>query len=321
MLCQRITYVWKCRNLLLLSLWSLTKYFSYFFFSWVAVLCLTLHYINALEISCHVNEKNQCVFEQDVAWDGKEEFTITNSDKLAESTTDILVQAPFKTKVIPTTIFVKFPNLKSFTMMDVGLDTISNDDFVNAKKLTHLHIAKNNIVTLKAMCFSAAKNLVDLDLSDNHITKIEEGAFEGLPELTKLNLYANKVVDLDLTKFTKFPKLTYLIVAHMDFAFSAPFDSDEVAKFVALNSTITKLDLSNNPIDSTDLWRRLSIFPNLEHAYFTANKITHIDHMDEFKKLLPHLVDLVMDENPFDAKWLEEAKTFFNKAEVKFAYD
>lgn len=284
----------------------------------VAVLCSTLHYVNSVEISCHVNADNQCVFEQDLVWDGKEEFKITNSDKLVELTTDIVLQAPFKTKVIPTAIFVKFPNLKSLVIKEVGLDTISSDDFVNAKKLTHLHIEKNNIGTLKPNSFSAAKNLLDLDLSENQITKIEEGAFEGLNELTKLDLFSNKVVDLDITQFAKFPKLTYLIVTNMDFTFSGAFNSDEAAKIVALNSTITKLDLSNNPIDSTDLWRRISIFPNLETAFFTATKITHIDHMDEFKKLLPHLVDLTMDENPFETKWLEEAKTFFNKAEVNF---
>lgn len=284
----------------------------------MAVLCSTLHYVNSVDISCYVNDDNQCVFEQNLTWDGKEEFAIKNSEELAEATTHIVLKAPFKTKVIPTAIFVKFPNLKSLSMMEVGLDTISSDDFVNAKKLTHLQIENNNIGTLKANSFSAAKNLLDLDLSENQIIKIEEGAFEGLNELTKLNLYANKVVDLDITQFAKFPKLTYLIVALMDFTFSAPFNSDETAKIVTLNSTITKLDLSNNPINSADLWRRISIFPNLETAYFTANKITHINHMDEFKKLLPHVVDLIMDENPFESKWLEEAKVFFNKAEVNF---
>lgn len=287
----------------------------------VAVLCLTVHNVYSVEVSCHVNAENQCVFEQNEAWDGKEEYKITNSDELAQSTTDIVLQAPFKTKVIPTAIFVKFPNLKSLTIKEVGLDTISIDDFENAKKLTHLHITKNNIATLKANSFTAAKNLVELDLSENQITKIEDDAFAGLNELTKLNLYANKVANLNLTSFTKYPKLTYLIVANMDFTFTAPFNSEEVEKIVALNSPITRLDLSNNPIASTDLWRQLSIFPNLKIAYFTANKITHIDHMDEFKKLLPHVTELVMDQNPFDSKWLEEAKAYFKKVEVTFRFD
>lgn len=300
----------------------LTIYFC-FFFSWVsvAVLCLIIHNVDSLDIACHVNAQNKCIFEQDVVWDGEEEFKITNSDDLAEVTTDIVVQAPFKSKVIPAAIFVKFPHLKSLTIREVGLDTISNDDFANAKKLTHLHIEKNNIATLKASTFLAAANLLELDLSENHITEIEEGAFKGLNELTKLNLYDNTVHDLDITRFTRIPKLTYLIVAHMDFRFSKPFNSDEAAKIVALNSPIKKLDLSNNPIDSADLWKQLSIFPNLEIAFFTANKITHIDHMDEFKQLLPHLTEIVMDENPFDTKWLDEAKPIFDKLKVNFRYD
>ncbi len=286
-----------------------------------AVLCLSLHNVDSIEISCHVNADNKCVFESNVFWDGNEEFKITNSDELSTITTDIVLQAPFKTKVIPTAIFVRFPNLKSLTITDVALEKISSDDFVEAKKLTKLHIEKNNIGTLKTNSFASIKNLLDLDLSENQITRIEEGAFDGLNELTKLNLYSNKVVNLDLKTFTTLPKLEYLIVAHTDFTFSAPFNSEEVAKVITLNSTITKLDLSNNPIDSPDLWRRLSIFPNLEIAYFTANKITHVDYMDEFKQLLPHVKELVMDENPFETKWLEEAKTFFDKVHVNFRYD
>lgn len=303
MLCQKITWVF------------------------VAVLCLTIHNVNSVEVSCHVNAENQCVFEQNEVWDGKEEYKITNTDELAQSTTDVVLQAPFKTKLIPAAIFVKFPNLKSLTIKEVGLDTISFDDFENAKKLTHLYITKNNIATLKANSFTAAKNLAELDLSENQITKIEDAAFAGqdaafagLNELTNLNLSANKVANLDLASFTKYPKLTFLIVANMDFTFTAPFNSEEVERIVALNSPITRLDLSNNTIASTDLWRQLSIFPNLKIAYFTANKITHVDHMDEFKQLLPHVTELVMDKNPFDSKWLEEAKAYFKKVGVTFRF-
>lgn len=285
------------------------------------MLCLTIHNVSSIDVSFHVNDDHKSVFEQNVAWDGKEEFKIIISDELAEATTDIVLQAPFRTNQIPTAIFVKFPNLKSLTIMDVGLDTILSEDFVNAKKLSYLHIEKNNIPILKANWFAAAKNLVELDLSENQIVKIEDGAFIGLNELAKLSLYGNKVADLDLARFTKIPHLTWLIVANMDFQFSVPFNADEAAKIIALNSPISRLDLSNNTIDNADLWRRLSIFPNLKTAYFTANKITHIDHMDEFKQWLPHVTELVMDENPFEPKWLEEAKIYFEKEEVLFRYD
>lgn len=128
----------------------------------------------------------------------------------------------------------------------------------------------------------------------------------GLNELTLLNLYENKVVDLDIVNISKIPKLNHLILGHMDYTLPA-LESDVVAKVVALNSPVKILDLSNNPIDTPELWRRLSIFPNLETIYLTATKITHIDHMDELKKLLPHLNKIVMDENLLDPKWLEEA--------------
>jgi Leucine-rich repeat (LRR) protein len=296
MLCQKITWVF------------------------VAVLCLAIRKVTSIEIACHVNADNKCVFESNVVWDGKEEFKITNSEELAQSTTDIVFQGPFKTQAIPTAIFVQFPSLKSLTIMDVGLEKISSDDFVEAKQLTHLHIEKNNIGTLKSNSFAAAANLVDLDLSDNQITKIE-GLFHGLDKLTKLSLDSNKVVNFDITKYTTLPKLTDLRVAQMDFAFTVPLNYEESKKIIELNSTITKLDLSNNLVDSADLWRRLSIFPNLETAYFTANKITHIDYMDDFKQLLPNVKELIMDENPFETKWLEEAKTYFEKVGVVFRYD
>jgi len=283
----------------------------------VALVCIGLNSINALELTWHVNDEDQYVFDQDVALDGTEEITIKTSDKIAE----VVIQSPFKTKVIPSIIFEKFPHLKSLTIKDVGLTTIWGHFFVNAKALTDLHIEGNDIGTLESNSFSAAKHLQSLDLSDNNITKIEYDAFAGLTELTKLSLHGNKVADFDIAKFAKFPKLDTLIVSDMDFTFSSPIDAVEMAKIVALNSSITTLHLSNNPIDTPDLWKRLSIFPNLETAYFTGTKFTHIDHMEEFKKLLPHLTALTMDENPFDSKWLEEAKTYFSKEEVHFRYD
>jgi len=286
----------------------------------VSFICLTFHYVKAVDIVCHVNADNQCVFEQDITLNEKEPITITNSDKLVESTTNIVIKAPFKTKFIPAVIFDKFINLKSLTIKEVGLTGISNENFVNAKKLENLHIEGNNLEILKANTFSTLKHLKMLDLSENQIKKIEDGVFDSLVDLNKLVLHGNKVVNLDLTQFTKLPKLDYLIVSYMDFTFSGPFIADDVAKIVALNSSITKLDLSNNPIDNTDLWRRLSIFPNLETAYFTATKITHVDYMEEFKKLLPHVSRLIMDENPFESKWLEEAKAFFSKEDVSFTY-
>jgi len=289
--------------------------------SWLIVAFLiSLYNVNAVEIACRSQEEHQCIFDEDVTLDEKEEIKIKTFDKLDE-VTSVIFQAPLKTKFIPTVIFDKFPNLKSLAIFTVGLETISGNNFVNAKALTKLNIEGNNIVTLKANSFSSAKNLQELHLSENKITKIEDGAFEGLTELTALDLGTNNVANLDITTYTKFPKLTYLIVANMDFKFSGPYNSDEVAKIRALNSTVTRLDLSNNPIDSPDLFRRLSIFPNVETAYFTANKITHIDHLDEFKQLLPNLSEIVMDENPFDSKFLEEAKTFFSKEGVNFRYD
>lgn len=278
----------------------------------VALMCC-LHNINTMEIACDVLDGNRCIFNQDVTWDGKEEFKITNSDEVTESTTHILFRAPFKTKVIPIAIFDKFPQMYFLHINDVGLETISSDDFVNAKKLTLLDIKKNNIATLKSNSFSTI--LQQLDLSSNNITKIEDGAFEGPTELNTLFLSGNKVVNLDITKFTKLPKLRILDVSAMDFTFPAP---NELAKIVASNSSVTVLHLSNNPIDTPDIWRRLSIFPNLETVYLTGTKITHVDHMDEFKQLLPNLRHIKMQENPLDSKWLEEAKIFFKKEEVEF---
>ncbi|KAJ6634723.1 Leucine-rich repeat-containing protein 15 [Pseudolycoriella hygida] len=288
----------------------------------VAVLCaMTFHIVGSIEVTCYNNDDSKCVFEQDIMWDGMEEFVIKNSDEQADSTTEIILQAPFKTKFIPTEIFRKFANLKSLTIMEVGLDTISSDDFVNAKNLQYLHVRKNNIAVLKSSSFVAATNLLELDLSDNQITQIEEDAFNGLNEMTKLNLFANKVKDLNLAIFTKFPKLKYLVIAYADFIFSVPYDPEEAAKLVMLNSSVTILDLSNNYINSTDLWRHLSIFPNLETVYLMSNKVTHVDHMEEFKRLLPYLTEIIMYTNPLDVDWKEGAKTFFDRLQIDFKYD
>jgi len=279
----------------------------------VTLICL--NYGQTVEITCDFNADDECVFNDNVNLDGNIE--IGNSETVKETTTKIVLKAPLKTNVIPKVIFETFPKMETLMINGVGLTTISSDDFVNAKALMHLQIENNNIGTLKANSFSTLTHLKDLVLSENEITKIEDDAFDGLKELTLLNLYSNKVADLDITTFAKCPKLNHLIMGHMDYKLPA-LDSDVMEKIVALNSPMKIVDFSNNPIDTPDLWRRLSIFPNLETIYFTATKITHIDHMDELKKLLPHIKNIVMDENPLDAKWLEEANAYFSKEHISF---
>lgn len=279
----------------------------------MALLCC-LHNVKSVEVACYVTNENVCVLYPNITWDGTEEFEIIIPDKV---TTDIFFAFPFKTKVIPTAIFDKFPHLKSLSMYEVGLETITSDNFVNAKTLTTISIVKNNIYTLKSNSFATAKNLQEIDVSENKITKIEDGAFDGLTELRRVILALNKVVNFDITKFTKLP-ITFLDVRFMDFTFTAP---NELAKIVALNSSVTELHLSHNPIDTPEIWRRLSIFPNLKSVYFIFTEITHVDHMDEFRQLLPNLSHIDMGVNPLDSKWLEEAKIFFSKEGVKFIYE
>lgn len=140
---------------------------------------------------------------------------------------------------IPREIFVIFPHLK-YLIIESNIQTISPDDWINARNLSRLDLDYNELSELKAGTFAGLDELRTLELRynlltiisrgifsglvnlrevhfyDNKIHTIEDGAFENLPLLIGINLASNKLTTLSDTLFCNLPKLSSLSLGGND---------------------------------------------------------------------------------------------------------
>lgn len=162
---------------------------------------------------------------------------------------------PFETSL--ETLFLSGNRLKilpDFTVMqelyyiDVSYNILSDlTDYGVPQKTKALILSNNHLENIRKETFSMNYNMVFLDLTNNMISEIEQKSFENMINLRILRLGYNSL--------RHFPDLRHLVnLAELDL-------SNQNLKYVsefALDrddlpiTTISRLDLSNNKIDSFD---------------------------------------------------------------------
>ena len=100
------------------------------------------------------------------------------------------------------TIFDNLPNLVSFELRKVYLQTMRQINFANFKQLAFLDLSQNNFSRLDFKSFKFLNKLEHLDLSFNQISSIDSGIFNRgtlnvSNALKYLNLENNKIISID----------------------------------------------------------------------------------------------------------------------------
>ncbi|CAH8493258.1 unnamed protein product [Schistosoma mattheei] len=128
--------------------------------------------------------------------------------------------------------------------------------------LTVLHLAHNNIHSLKELQFHRMSNLQTLFLQNNELITLN--GIEGLNQLKELVLDNNKI------KFIN--DLTFLY-----------------------NWTLNEIHLENNLLNELN---QLSKLENLKRLYVGANKLTNFNDLENFAKNQPNLYEISLIDNP-----------------------
>lgn len=89
---------------------------------------------------------------------------------------------------------------------ETKLKSIEAEDFVNAKKLTHISFSKNSINILKAHIFKHAKLLTFIRFENNKLEFINKYTFEGLHKLGKIHLLESNLKMLHCQTFVNLKK-------------------------------------------------------------------------------------------------------------------
>ncbi|CAH8503357.1 Leucine-rich repeat-containing protein 9 [Schistosoma haematobium] len=132
--------------------------------------------------------------------------------------------------------------------------------------LNVLHLAHNNIHSLKELQFHRMSNLQTLFLQNNELITLN--GIEGLNQLKELVLDNNKI------KFIN--DLTFLY-----------------------NWTLSEIHLENNLLNELN---QLSKLENLKRLYVGANKLTNFIDLENFAKNQPNLYEISLIDNPITTR-------------------
>ncbi|XP_055316117.1 leucine-rich repeat-containing protein 15-like [Sitodiplosis mosellana] len=162
--------------------------------------------------------------------------------------------------------FAKFPNIHTFNISDIELETLQIGTFSGAKILTNLFVANNQLSEIQSGVFFAAKNLEVADFACNNIKSVDTFAFKDAKILETLNLSQNAITKLDEYMFVDLINLKELNLSHNKIN---EFD------FSALPMNLMILDLSNNNI--SNLERTFTKIAKLKHLNLAFNPLANLN--------------------------------------------
>lgn len=173
---------------------------------------------------------------------------------------------------VPTIIFEKFTQLKSFTLPG-RIENIASNDFENAANLLRLTIG-NQLRVIPDNVFIRLTKLEVLNLSSNKITSVHENGLKGLTNLRVLKLSRNHLQKFRLRTFENTPQLEELILNNNQI--------ETIEDGTLQLPHLKRLDLSHNKLKelSNNMFQNCR---NLEHLDIRSNHITLI------KRSLYHL--------------------------------
>lgn len=137
----------------------------------------------------------------------------------------------------------KFPNIHTFNISDIALETLQMNIFAQGKHLTNLIASKNLLTEIPSSVFFAAKNLTFVDFANNNIKRVDSFAFKGANKLEVLNLSQNALTELDEYMFLDMMNLNLMNLSH---------NKISELDFNILPFNLTVLDLSANKISTLE---------------------------------------------------------------------
>ena len=132
--------------------------------------------------------------------------------KTDENVNLVLVQSSNFVR-IPSEIFTKYPALIYLSLSNVGVATLNENSFKNAKNLKTIWLNRNKITKLPGLLFKETPKLEQLMLIQNQISEINVNAFSGTSNLLRLDMSNNKIQTLEsglLQSLTNLQVLTLL---------------------------------------------------------------------------------------------------------------
>lgn len=136
-----------------------------------------------------------------------------------------------------------FPNLHTFNISNVELETLETIIFREAKNLVELDVSHNKLDEIPKFIFFDTVNLKYVNFCDNSIKRVERRAFDGRMRLESLNLSHNRINEIEFRAFILFSNLLVLDLSNNNLTKLDDHIFDNMFK-------LRQLDLSFNSISN-----------------------------------------------------------------------
>lgn len=170
---------------------------------------------------------------------------------------------------LSSNFFLIFPNIQTFIIPNVELESLQIHIFREGKNLRHLIASNNRLVEFPSRLFADENQIIHIDLSYNKIKIIDPEALDGATSLETLNLAHNQLTRLDPhILHYKAPNLSLLDLSHnhlrnlSDKTFETSFG-------------LKHLDLSYNFIGNLR-FGTLSCLYHLEHLNLKSTNMSYV---------------------------------------------
>lgn len=172
-------------------------------------------------------------------------------------------------KALRLNFFVLFPNIRTFVVSNVGLQTLQIYMIREGKQLRHLIASQNNLTEFPSRLFATENQISHIDLSYNKIKRVDPDGLENAKCLEVLNLSYNQIARLDpLFVYNRVPNLSIMDLSHNNLR-------NLSERFFETATALRQLDLSYTFIGNLK-FGIFSCLPNLEFLNLRCVNITHI---------------------------------------------
>lgn len=203
-------------------------------------------------------------------------------------------------------IFVGLNQLEELSLSESHIQSIDDDAF-DLPELKILFIQNGKLTSLSDTVFSKLPKLESIYLSRNKLTHIGRSLY--LPQIQIVYLSNNQIIDIDLVEFAELSHIKELYLAESGFS----FDSQNSLKQIGVrNTSLKKLDLSQNNLKNALDLQQLRIFAGLESLDLYRNPFWHFylgPNINTISDLLPKLKNLQLAGHDMSCNTLRNRET------------